>query len=66
MENFGFSLAFINWIKAYICSPWIAPLVNDQETKFFQASRGVRQGCPISLLLYAIQASVLIFQLDHG
>jgi hypothetical protein len=66
MENFGFAPAFINWIKACIGSPWIAPLVNGQTTKFFQASRGLRQGCPLSPLLYAIQASILSFQLHHS
>jgi hypothetical protein len=44
MENFGFSPAFINWIKACIRFPWIAPLVNGRATKFFQASRGLIQG----------------------
>ena len=66
MENFGFSPSFINWIKACIGSPWIAPLVNGRATKFFQASRGLPEGCPLSPLLYAIQASVPSLQLDHG
>jgi hypothetical protein len=66
MENFGFAPAFISWIKACIGSPWIAPLVNGRATRFFQATRGLRQGCPLSPLLYAIQASVLSFQLDHN
>ena len=65
MENFGFAPNFVNLIKACIGSPWIAPLVNGRVTKFFQASRGLRQGCPLSPLLYAIQASVLSFQLEH-
>jgi hypothetical protein len=65
MENFGFAPVFVNWIKVCIGSPWIAPLVNGRVTKFFQASRGLRQGCPLSPLLYAIQASVLSFQLEH-
>jgi len=66
MGNFGFAPAFVNWIKACIGSPWITPLVNGRVTKFFQASRGLRQGCPLSPFLYAIQASVLSFQLEHS
>jgi hypothetical protein len=66
MGKLGFTSPFINWIKAYIASPWITPLVNGRATKFFQASRGLRQGCPLSPLLYSIQASVLSFQLDYG
>jgi hypothetical protein len=41
MERFGFSPSFINWIKACIFGPWIAPLVNGHTTKFFQATRGL-------------------------
>jgi hypothetical protein len=66
MEKFSFTPAFINWIKSCIGSPWIVPLVNGQATKFFQASRDLWQGCPLSFLFYAIQASVLSFQLNHG
>ena len=40
------------------------PLVNGRSTRFFQATRGLRQGFPLSPLLYAIQASMLNFQLN--
>eukprot|EP00253_Pinus_taeda_P034834 PITA_34834 len=65
MKKMDFSIPFINWLKACIASPWIAPLVNGRSTDFFNASRGLRQGCPLSPLLYSIQASVLSFQLDY-
>jgi hypothetical protein len=65
MDKLGFGENFTNWVKACVSRPWIAPLVNGCPTDFFQASRGLRQGCPMSLLLYAIQASVLSFQLDN-
>jgi ribonuclease HI len=66
MRKFGFDPSFVNWIKACIGSPWITPMVNGKVTKFFQASRGLRQGCPLSPLLYAIQASVLSYQLENS
>ena len=53
-------------MKACISGPWIAPLVNGRPTDFFQATRGIRQACPLSPLLYALQASVLSFQLDKS
>ena len=54
MRRFGFAPEFISWVKACISSPWIAPLVNERVAPFFQASRGLMQGCPLSPLLYAI------------
>jgi hypothetical protein len=66
MRKFGFDTKFVNWIKSCIGSPWIAPLVNGKVTNFFKASRGLRQECPLSPLLYAIQASFLSYQLGNA
>ena len=35
------------------------PLVNDRPSKFFQASRGLRQGCPLSPFLYILMEKYL-------
>eukprot|EP00253_Pinus_taeda_P008792 PITA_08792 len=59
LKAFGFSQQFINLIKACIGTPWIAPLVNGRPTNFFQAQRGIRQGCPLSPSLYILMAESL-------
>ena len=66
MARFGFHHKLVDWVEACISSPWIAPLVNGRPTQFFKASRGLRQCCPLSSMLYAIQASVLSFQLERA
>ena len=57
--SFGFSVEFVKLIKACTYRPWIVPLVNGRPSDFFQASRGVRQGCPLSPFLYILMAESL-------
>jgi hypothetical protein len=59
LKNFGFSSEFIAWVTTCISMPWIVPLVNGRPTSFFKSSRGLRQGCPLSPLLYIIMVETL-------
>lgn len=40
------------------------PLINGRPTYFFQSSKGLRQGCPLSLLLFIMMANTLSRKLE--
>jgi hypothetical protein len=48
--HLGFRLVFVNWIMACLNSVSFSILLNGSATAFFQAERGIRQGCPLSPL----------------
>ena len=48
MKRMGFGERWIGWIRQCIFSASFAVLVNGSPTEFFSASRGIRQGDPLS------------------
>jgi hypothetical protein len=59
LKRFGFNQSFISCIGACISTPLITPLINGCATLFFQDTRGLRQGCLLSPMLYVIMAETL-------
>ena len=55
----GFGDSFIKWIPLLYTNPRCSVMVNGHISPFFSPSRGVRQGCPLSPLLYALSMEVL-------
>jgi hypothetical protein len=64
----GFGLHMKNWILACVSSASFAVLVNGEATYFFRSGRGLRQGCPLSPLLFILvmeSLSLLLKQIQR-
>jgi hypothetical protein len=56
LTHLGFNLPFINWVISYITTTSFVVLINGGTSPFFQEGRGLRQGCPLSPLLFLLVA----------
>ena len=59
LEKFGFTNRYISWIKIMYKKMKSCILTNGYSSKYFDISRGIRQGDSLSALLYVIQAEPL-------
>lgn len=59
LERMNFGPSFRAWVALFYTKIFSCVLVNGQQSSLFSVSRGVRQGCPLSPLLYVIVAETI-------
>eukprot|EP00253_Pinus_taeda_P022843 PITA_22843 len=59
LTHIGFSYPFVSWIMGCITNVSFVVLVNGGASSFFNSQRGLRQGCPLSPLLFLLVAEGL-------
>ena len=59
LGNFNFGDNFIKWVNVLYSEPLCCVTNNGYSSNFFATSRGIRQGCPISALLFIIVAEIM-------
>jgi len=54
LDKFGLGSGFCKWVRLLYTAPGASVRMNDLQSPSFRLFRGTRQGCPLSLLLFAL------------
>ena len=62
LQHFGFDKNFCNWIEILYNDIESCVTNNEYQLAFFKLFRGIRQGCPLSALLFLIPAEFIVIR----
>ena len=66
LKHFNFGDNLIKWIKLIYNKPLCCLNNNLYASQFFELTRGVRQGCPISALLFILVAEIMSIKIREN
>ena len=65
LMKFNFGTPFISWIKILYTNPYFHVKNNGWISKKCYMSRGIRQGCPVSALLFSFVMEILSIKINN-
>ena len=66
LESFNFGPNFKKWIKVLYSNPQSCVINNGHYSSFFNTTRGIRQGCPISALLFILVVEIMAINIREN
>jgi len=66
MKRFNFGVSFISWIKLLYKKPYACVKINGYLSDTFELKRGVRQGCPVSALIFLLVVEVMALDIEQN
>ena len=66
LEKFGFGKKIISWTKILYNNIYSCIQVNGTLTDKIEYNRSMRQGCPLSMLVYVIAIEILIIKIKDN
>lgn len=66
LQKFGFGSVFCSWVTILYAAPQASVRTNKVTSSFFPLSRGTRQGCPLSPLLFDFAIEPLAIKIRNS
>ena len=66
LKHFGFNESFINWVKTLYTDIQTCVMNNGWVSEMFKNTRGIRQACPLSALLFVLSVEIMASRLRNN
>jgi hypothetical protein len=66
LKHFGFNESFINWVKTLYTDIQTCVMNNGWVSEMFKNTRGIRQGYPLSALLFVLSVEIMASRLRNN
>ena len=66
LKCFGFNDSFVNWAKTMYTDIQTCVINNGWISEMFRNTRGIRQGCPLSALLFVLSVEIMALRIRNN